>query len=217
MTIQHNIITDPDLHEPKGVSSASAGTIYKANGTGSGSWDYPIIGQDTALEGQVFESDGAGSGTWKYPPAKGHAEIYINAGATVHTLSSASQYTKLNPGTEWTNSTFVEVLTEDAANGEIVLSQAGHYHIDFWLNFTTASLASGTSYTFKFAIDGITSPRTVSIQKPTNGTDILHVGAQGLVEVTAGQRLSIYVAGDGVSSSTNITPTEGGLVALHLD
>ena len=126
MTIQHNIITDPDLHEPKGVSSASAGTIYKANGTGSGSWDYPIIGQDTALEGQVFESDGAGSGTWKYPPAKGHAEIYINAGATVHTLSSASQYTKLNPGTEWTNSTFVEVLTEDAANGEIVLSQAGH-------------------------------------------------------------------------------------------
>ena len=38
MTIQHNVITDPDIHEPKGVAAASAGQIYVANGAGSGSW-----------------------------------------------------------------------------------------------------------------------------------------------------------------------------------
>ena len=217
MTIQHNIITDPDLHEPKGVSSAGAGTVYKANGSGTGAWQFPLVGQDTALEGQVFESDGAGSGTWKYPPAKGHAEIYIDAGATVHTLSSASQYTKLNPSGEWTDSPYNDVLTTDGTNGEVVLGLSGHYKIDFWMNFTTAALSSGTTYNFKFAIDGVTSSRTLTVAKPTNGADKLYVAASGLVEATAGQRLSIHAAGDGTSSSTNITPNNAGYVALYLD
>ena len=36
MTVQHNVITDPDLHEPKGVASAASGKVYKSDGTGSG-------------------------------------------------------------------------------------------------------------------------------------------------------------------------------------
>lgn len=34
----HSTLTGADLHEPKGVSSASAGTVYISNGSGSGSW-----------------------------------------------------------------------------------------------------------------------------------------------------------------------------------
>lgn len=217
MTIQHKLITDPDIHEPKGVSAATANKVYVSNGTGSGTWQYPLSGQSSALEGQVFESDGSGSGTWKYPPAKGHAEIYISGGATNHTLSSGSAYNKLNPTGEWTESTYEDILTVDATNGEINLDLAGHYFISFWCNFTTASLASSTSYTFKFAIDGAVSSRTLTVSKFTNGADKLHVSATGLVEATAGQTLSIYVAGDGTSSSTDILVTEAGLQALHLD
>lgn len=36
--INHSTLTDPYIHEPKGVSTASAGQIYVANGSGSGSW-----------------------------------------------------------------------------------------------------------------------------------------------------------------------------------
>jgi len=36
--IQHVNITDPQLHEPKGASSASSGTAYIADGAGSGAW-----------------------------------------------------------------------------------------------------------------------------------------------------------------------------------
>ena len=36
--INHSTITDPYLHEPKGVSSAANGTAYMANGSGSGVW-----------------------------------------------------------------------------------------------------------------------------------------------------------------------------------
>ena len=35
---EHNILTDPDLHEPKGIAAASAETFYTADGAGSGSW-----------------------------------------------------------------------------------------------------------------------------------------------------------------------------------
>ena len=35
---EHNILTDPNLHEPKGVSAASVETVYIADGLGSGNW-----------------------------------------------------------------------------------------------------------------------------------------------------------------------------------
>lgn len=39
----HDSLTDPDLHEPKGASTASANTIYVANGSGSGTWKKPGV------------------------------------------------------------------------------------------------------------------------------------------------------------------------------
>jgi hypothetical protein len=38
MTIEHSDLTDPNLHEPKGVSAAAADEFYVANGAGGGSW-----------------------------------------------------------------------------------------------------------------------------------------------------------------------------------
>lgn len=36
--IDHSTLTDPYLHEPKGVATAQAGQVYIANGSGSGVW-----------------------------------------------------------------------------------------------------------------------------------------------------------------------------------
>lgn len=36
--IQHSLITDPYVHEPKGVTSAGADEVYVADGAGSGTW-----------------------------------------------------------------------------------------------------------------------------------------------------------------------------------
>lgn len=35
----HKDVTDPNLHEPKGASSAAVKTVYKADGAGSGAWE----------------------------------------------------------------------------------------------------------------------------------------------------------------------------------
>ena len=189
MTIQHKIITDPDIHEPKGVAAA--------------------------VTGKVYQSDGAGSGSWVYPPGKQHAEIYIDAGATAQTLSGSSAYAKLNPGTEWTAGVS-NVLTVSATNGTITLGEAGNYLINFWCQFSTASLASGTLYNFKFNLDGTSSSRTLTVSKTSNGSDKLHISAAGLVTATANQVLSMYVGGDATSSGTAITVIEAGLSAIRL-
>lgn len=36
--VQHSSLTDPNLHEPKGIASATANKVYMSNGSGSGSW-----------------------------------------------------------------------------------------------------------------------------------------------------------------------------------
>ena len=36
--VNHSSLTDPYLHEPKGVAAAASGEVYVANGSGSGAW-----------------------------------------------------------------------------------------------------------------------------------------------------------------------------------
>ena len=191
MTVQHKNIADADRHEPLGIS--------------------------TQVAGKVYMSDGSQSGNWVYPPAKPHAELYITAGTTAHTLAGSSAYSLLNPSGEWTASGNEDILTVTPATGEINLNQTGHYYISFWMTFTTASIASGSQYFVKYALDGTTSTRKAFVGKPTNGTDTITIASTGTVDVTATQALSIYVAGDATSSATTITPVEAGLTALFLD
>ena len=37
--VNHSSLTDPYLHEPKGVAAASSSKVYVANGGGSGTWE----------------------------------------------------------------------------------------------------------------------------------------------------------------------------------
>lgn len=38
MTIEHSTITDPYLHEPKGIAAATISKVYVSDGAGSGTW-----------------------------------------------------------------------------------------------------------------------------------------------------------------------------------
>ena len=48
--VNHSTLTDPYLHEPKGVASAGAGTVYVANGSGSGTWKKEHSNADVYLD-----------------------------------------------------------------------------------------------------------------------------------------------------------------------
>lgn len=69
-TIEHKDIVDPNVHEPKGASSASTGTVYKSNGAGSGTWSKvkgSELDAESSTAGQVLVSTGAGSFAYSNP------------------------------------------------------------------------------------------------------------------------------------------------------
>lgn len=43
MAIEHRLIPDAERHEPKGISTATAGQVYRSNGNASGSWKDDIV------------------------------------------------------------------------------------------------------------------------------------------------------------------------------
>lgn len=189
-TVQHSALTDPNLHEPKGVSTAAAGKVYVANG--------------------------AGSGSWLYPSGHAYADMYITGSSTSQTLAAASAKAKLNPTGAWTANGF-QAVTIDAANGQITVAQAGVYQFDFWIVFETASISAGAAYNFYFAINGTSATRKVYIKKTSNGVDTLNVSSVGYGTLAANDVVSVYVAGDGTSSSTAIIPKEANFSILLVD
>ena len=69
MTIEHKNITDPDIHEPKGVATASTNYVYVADGAGSGNWE----------------------------DMNPHGGIYYSAIGTGTTYTTPTAYTVINP------------------------------------------------------------------------------------------------------------------------
>jgi len=64
--INHVDIVDPNLHEPKGTSTAQAGQVYVADGLGSGQWLVKEVKDaENGTAGQYLTSDGAGSATFE--------------------------------------------------------------------------------------------------------------------------------------------------------
>jgi hypothetical protein len=184
--IQHAVLTDPQLHEPKGVS--------------------------TALDGQIYRSNGAGTGVWTYPSGHAFGELYIDEGVTTQTLPAASAKAKLNPTGEWTTNGS-SVVTLSPTNGTITPLQTGEYLVTLWITFLTAAAASGGKYYFHYAVNGTVFPRKTLIAKYSNGVDTLHCSATGFAALAANDVLSIYVGGDATTSSTAITVKEAGFSA----
>jgi hypothetical protein len=188
--IQHAVLTDPQLHEPKGVSTAASGKVYRANGSGSG--------------------------VWVFPSGHAYGELYIEGGVTTQTLPAASATAKLNPTGEWTANGNANV-TLSAANGTITVLEGGEYQLNFWVSFTTASAAAQAKYNFHYAVNGVPFTRKVIVAKYTNGADTLNCSVTKFANLNDNDVVSIYVGGDGTTSSTAITVLEAGLSLSLID
>lgn len=102
MAIEHRVITDPEIHEPKGVSTAAANTAYVANGTGSGAWQKLPLNGIAGVSGlgttnQTLVTLSSGSVALKWHNA--HGAIYFNNIPSPFTVTYPSVYTKVSPTT----------------------------------------------------------------------------------------------------------------------
>jgi hypothetical protein len=100
-SVQHSAITDPNIHEPKGVAAATVNKVYVANGSGSGTWQKispPQLAGITAngQAGDTVTVDGSGNFVFTGTP---HGAIHFFNLASPYTLTYPSSYTKLAPTT----------------------------------------------------------------------------------------------------------------------
>lgn len=92
--VQHSSLTDPYLHEPKGISSAAADEAYISDGAGTGAWKTPYFFgvedyADSATTGTPIAlssgskvkltNDGLGANTNKTYKVPGEADIWVPA------------------------------------------------------------------------------------------------------------------------------------------
>lgn len=70
---QHKDLTGAELHEPKGVETATSGQVYVANGSGSGAWTDKnsdnLLFNEYQLQNRIDDISTASS-TWFYIPRK---------------------------------------------------------------------------------------------------------------------------------------------------
>lgn len=96
MTIEHKDLQDPEIHEPKGITSAANKTVYVANGSGRGSWTYPeLFGTDLAPEGSVPVKRG-NDVVWDPIASTNTSYITIQGSAAGSSFTNVTNFTVVN-------------------------------------------------------------------------------------------------------------------------
>jgi hypothetical protein len=204
MAIEHVNATDPNIHEPKGASTAAINTVYVSDGAASGAWSkIPTQGLDgiaaNGSDGQVVIVDGAGSHELGWVVAHGGC-YFLNIG-TPNTVTFPSVYTKVNPTTtaygspvevtEGTNARITYTGTRSrgaVVSGELCVSQAAGATRDIRL----AIYKNGSLITPSEVIITTTSAEKAQLVVFSNTT------------VATNDYFELYIRNDGASGDVSV-------------
>lgn len=183
--IEHATITDPNIHEPKGIASASAGQLYKADGAGSGAWEDTILN----VHGEMYIVN--------------NSTAIVVPAAVDPTLNTDTDYVKVN-GTLW-NAGHNEGVSFSV--NELILPTAGDYEVFFWASLTAPTNAT---VAFKYVINDTTFSTRKVKSSTKAATETENISAGGfLTGISASDTVGIYVASD---TAGDIIIEESGLV-----
>ena len=133
MSVEHSAITDPNIHEPKGAAAASAGTYYRANGSGSGAWEY----------------------------LHAYGEFYRQAGSDSLAMDSLNVFKSLDSQITWSHdSLLLENVTFDS-RGYLTVSVAGDYLLSADVSFRGDSTVAVWAFAFAKTDSTISKVQTV--------------------------------------------------------
>jgi hypothetical protein len=148
---EHVSITDPDIHEPKGVVSADSGEVYIADGLGSGAWGQ-VLPSQTGNSGKILTTNGTAP-SWTAP-------IGIKARATISsgTLSTNTVSNDFNVAT-CTQVSGVYTITFDSAIGtnyQVLVSQTVvGTNADSGMSTTIVKTTNDVKITFRRGTGGV--------------------------------------------------------------
>ena len=208
MAIEHKLIPDSQLHEPKGTVSAPSGTVYTANGGGSGAWQLPKIqGQTVAGSNSVPVSDGLGGVVWRESPVFAPSLIgveYVNTGMSLTTtpqMLSGFVVAQTDPAGN---------ITMTNGNSRLVVGEAGYYNVayEFYASPNTSLGASSERVIIQFIENGdvplFPSFRYLVVGIPRNSdpTDSYNTSFVRNAYIPAGTYLEVNVSASNTRSYT---------------
>lgn len=210
MAIQHAVIPDIYLHEPKGIITAAAGLVYVANGGGSGSWiklssaSLQGLTGDGSIANRKVLTDGANGFKIVTDSAYGSMVVTNNTNnfavglAADATLNTNSDYT-LFTGTGAPLAAGAENSGVTFSTDRLTVANAGRYRISI-----TATVASPPSATAKVALKFRTngtgfSPRRAAMKGTTAGA-ITQVHLDDVVTLAAADYVQLVVASSAAGS-----------------
>lgn len=163
--VQHSNLTDPNLHEPKGVSTATADQVYISNGSGSGNWR------------NVNRIPGTGWGQYSNSVYTGSTYLTINATGVIIPFDTNTDVTQLPITLSGSTSPLMDLATE-----RLLFVSAGDMHsitLSYFINSTTGS-PTFMDITLYTSTDGVTygtllAETTVAILK--SGTQYVNVSS----------------------------------------
>ena len=221
--VEHVNLTGADIHEPRGLAAvSSADRVYKSNGSGSGTWtqlDGDELSSTDATVGQILVADGANGVSWADAGGITYGEMAVINNTDVLAVSAVadttfntdSQYIKIDTGL-WAGGPENGVTFN--SSGYLEVSISGTYQLSAWLS-ASLSTAGSNVFAIKFSTDdtnGTLSPRKLKRQS-NNADDIGSLGATAVVELTAGNKVSLWVACD---ASGNLTLHDAGVTLILL-
>lgn len=162
MTVEHEDIVDPYIHEPKGIAAAVAGAIYVADGAGSGDW--------------------TNKNTLAVVPAYG--QMYMNENATATSMATASTNYQIS-------GTYTSGLVYGMTFGsnQITVTNAGIYLVQAYLEATQGGGAP-EEYRFSIGVNGTANTVGNHITTVADGA-LSKAHVSSIISLTAGAVLYV--------------------------
>lgn len=192
--VEHSTLTNAEIHEPKGVSAASEGQVYIANGLGSGTWQYIPTG-------------------W----------AYYQDGGSAQTINTTASKLSVDGAGSLTNTDFLPFEIRgaddlwDTGSDKITPIRVGDaYEIRIDLPITADS-GSPNELTTQFDISGLASPTTViltrydAISKTPPFTLSFSLPIVALTSTTVSNGVQIFMSTD----SGSITVTNPSITVIR--
>lgn len=181
MAIEHASISDPEIHEPKGVSTAAANTAYLADGAGSGVWR------------QITYSDIANVFSYGSMVITNNATNFPLTAVADTTFGTPSQYSVMTGVGAPFSSENLYNLTFDT--DKLVVPYTGIYKVDVYMNIS-AYPGTNAKVSMRHLLNGTTYSSRAPIVKASGTGAAGQLTGFGLVSMTAGDSLQIALASD---------------------
>lgn len=211
MAIQHKDVQDPDIHEPKGASTANSDTSYFADGLGSGIWrkarPINLDGVSGPSEGDMILVGPSGTSfTSRRSTSFGSMLVLDNSnGFTVSaaadsSLTTNSDYTLFTGnGAPWQADSFMDGVS--FRTDRLTVNVTGIYKIDLW-GVIKAFPTNTSSIGVKYRRNGTLFGPAKAIIKSNSAGDYGNVSAFGILQLSAGDYVQLMVASTSAGTVT---------------